>query len=92
MFDGKEEKRIEDFHRIPKNEFNNIIITVKDKLSIYEKHTITHTHTLTNFSMSRKNNRQDKGKGIFISNLIKGNKRDKKRKRMSRCFLDRRRE
>lgn len=53
VFDGKEEKRQEDFHRIPKNEFNNIIITVKDKLSIYEKHTITHTHTQTSLCLER---------------------------------------
>jgi len=77
-----------------KKELNNIIITVKDNCLYTNKH--THTHTRTHISMSRKNNRQDKGKGIFISNLIKRSKRERERKkmreRMSRCFLDRRRE
>ena len=82
MAKKRKDKKI--FTEFQKDEFDNIIITVKDKLSIYEKHTITHTHT--NFSMSRKNNRQDKGKGIFISNLIKGTKRDKKKKKDEPVF------
>jgi hypothetical protein len=74
------------FHRITKKEereLENIIITVKDKLSRYEKHTNTQVHAFLCLERTT-----DKGKGISFLISIKR----KKRKRMSRCFLDRRRE
>jgi len=81
----KKDKKI--FHRITKKEereLENIIITVKDKLSRYEKHTNTQVHAFLCLERTT-----DKGKGISFLISIK---RKKRRKRMSRCFLDRRRE
>jgi len=61
VFDGKKKKEKEIFFtELKKREFNNIIITVKDNCLDTRN---THEHTHTHFSISRKNNRQDKGKG-----------------------------
>jgi CRISPR/Cas system-associated exonuclease Cas4 (RecB family) len=83
-----QKKRRKDFSQNYKKrrerELENIIITVKDKLSRYEKHTNTQVHAFLCLERTT-----DKGKGISFLISIK---RKKRRKRMSRCFLDRRRE
>ena len=97
MFDGRRRTLVFSERELERN-FISVVITVGDNcLDTRERERErekTHTHAHTNFSMSRKNNRQDNGRGISFLILKKREKlkRGRERRRMSRCFLDRRRE